>query len=74
MISEDEYYQLLPHKEDIIKFQTNKSLRNPNILTIANKIFQRHGMGSINFGCDSCKIQAMTDIWNMMVEYEQANK
>lgn len=74
MITESEYQQILPHREDIIKFQKTKSLTNQTILTIANVIQQRRGMGAINFGCDGCKIQAMKDLYGMMVMYEETLK
>lgn len=71
MLTESEYQQVLPHRDDIIKFQQTKSLSNPHILNIANKIQQSKGMGAINFGCDGCKIQAMKDIYGMMIMYEE---
>lgn len=74
MISLSEYTELLPHRSDIEKFQVTKSMRNHEAMTITDRIRQRHGLGSINYGCDGCKIRALIDIWNMIKEYEENNK
>lgn len=73
MLLEAEYNSILPHRADIVKFQQTKNLRNPDILNIANRIQQRLGMGAINFSCSGCKIQAMNDLYGMMVMYEEAD-
>jgi len=70
MITEAQYNLLLPHKEDIIKFQATKRNRNHEAMIIADKIRQAHGMGAINYACDGCKIVALNDIYNMFMEYE----
>lgn len=74
MITEAQYSLILPHKEDIIKFQKTKVNRNHDLMIITDKIRQQHRMGVINYGCEGCKIQAINDMWNMIIEYEEAQK
>ncbi len=71
MISAQEYKDLEPHRDDIKKFQQTKNMRNHDAIKLTDAIRQRHGMGAINYGCESCKIVALIDIWNMIIEYEQ---
>lgn len=71
MISASEYKDIEPHREDIRKFQSTKRMRNHQAVVLTDKIRQRHGMGAINYVCEGCKIQALIEIWNMIIEYEQ---
>jgi hypothetical protein len=70
MITETQYNLIKPHREDIRKFQDSKTMNNHEAMTITDKIRQQHGMGAINYGCTACKVVALNDIWNMIVEYE----
>ena len=73
MLTESQYRELLPHRADIIKFYNTKKLRNHDLMILADKIRQNHRMGVLCFNCDGDKIQAMTDIYNMFVNYEAAH-
>lgn len=74
MINSAEYQEILPHKEAIIKFNKTGQYSGGDALFIADKLRQRYRMGApINYGCDGCKVAAMNDLYNLMVEYEQQN-
>ena len=73
MINQSEYNEIKPHREDILLFNKTGQYRGGDALFIADKLRQRYGMSMpINFGCDGCKIAAMNDLYNLMVEFEQA--
>ncbi|OHB92408.1 MAG: hypothetical protein A2Z57_12060 [Planctomycetes bacterium RIFCSPHIGHO2_12_39_6] len=74
MITESEYNEIKPHRDNIVLFHTNGQYKGGEALHVANKLIQRYSMGSpVNFGCDGCKIAAMNDLYNLMIEYETAN-
>lgn len=70
MITEAEYNEILPHKADIEKFRRTGNC-NGDALPIADRIRQRMGMSPVCYHCTSSKAEAMNDIYNLMVEYEQ---
>ena len=75
MITETEYNEIKPHREAIIDFHTNGNYKGGNALFIADKLRQKYGMAPpINFGCDGCKVSAMNDLYNLMIEYERGQK
>ena len=72
MITDSEYKEIEPHREDIVKFRNTGQYKGGNVLFVADKLRQRYGMAPpINFGCDGCKVAAMNDLYNLMIEYEQ---
>ena len=72
MITREEYLEILPHKDAILKFRQSGNYKGGDALFIADKLRQRYHIAPpINFGCDGCKVQAMNDLYNLMVEYEK---
>ena len=72
MITESEYNEIKPHREAIIKFRQSGQYKGGDALFVVDKIRQRYGMAPpINYGCDGCKVAAMNDLYNLMIEYEQ---
>ena len=72
MINQFEYNEIKQHREDIISFNETGQYKGGGALFIADKLRQRYGMSApINFGCDGCKIAAMNDLYNLMMEFER---
>lgn len=70
MITEAEYNEILPHKGDIEKFRKTGNC-DGTVLPIADRIRQRLSMsGPVCYSCSGSKAEAMNDIYNLMVEYE----
>ena len=67
MLSEAQYKLLEPHRADIMSKSMNRA---GSYMIVANTIKQQMGMGEICFACDGSKIEAMNDMYNLMVEYE----
>lgn len=74
MITAFDYEEIKPHRDAIILFNLTGQYSGGDALYIADKLRQRYGMGGpINYGCDGCRITAMNDLYNLMIEFEQHN-
>ena len=73
MINELEYKEILPYREMILSFRKDGNYKG-DALHLANRLRQKYGCGPpINFSCNGCKIEAMNDLYHLMVEYEKQN-
>lgn len=73
MLTETEYNEILPHKADIVKYHNTGNCTG-EVLPIADRIRQRMGMSPVCYHCTSSKAEAMNDMYNLMVEYENSVK
>lgn len=71
MLNSEEYNLLLPFKEGIFNFAKKLSgSYKGNALPIVDTILQKRGNAPLCYSCDGNKIEAINDIYNMMVEFE----
>lgn len=75
MLTEAEYNELLPHREDIMQFEKTQKFKG-NSLHIIDRIRQRINplIGPICFSCSGSKANALLDAINLIKQYEENNK
>lgn len=74
MINAGEYEEIKPHRNAILLFREKGKYSGGDALYIADKLRQRYGMAApINYGCDGCKVNAMNDLYELMIEFEKNN-
>jgi len=75
MLSSDEYEKLKPERDAIFKFCRHEINHYDfaSIWEAMDHTMQRRGSKPLCYDCEGSKIQLLTDIYNLMVEYEQAN-
>ena len=70
MLSFEEYESLKFFRADIFNWKATGKF-NGNGMQVIDVIRQKHGYRPMNYGCDGCKLEALTDAYNFIVEYEQ---
>ena len=73
MLSPDDYNNLLPHREEIMKWKTTHKYRGEG-LQLIDAIRQRMGYAPLCYTCDGNRIEAINDAIYLIEQYELENK
>lgn len=75
MLSSEEYNVLQPYHESIKRFAKKESVvfeAHGSAWPYIEAILKNHGGRPIDYSCEGCKIGAINDIYNLIVEYENS--
>ena len=70
MLTETEYNKLKEYREAIFAFKENNKY-NAGGFEVFNEIRQRHNRPPMCFTCNASKIEALSDMYHFIIEYEQ---
>jgi hypothetical protein len=70
MLSSEEYEKLLPHREEIFRWKETGNYKGSG-MTLIDRIRQGRGYRAICYACMGDKIEALKDVYQMIIEYEK---
>jgi len=70
MLSLEEYEKLLPHREEILRWKETGNYKGSG-MSLIDRLRQSRGYRAICYACMGDKIEALKNVYDMILEYEK---